>query len=108
MSNRKPNWTDREKMILMEEYEKRKDVLRAKISSTITSSTKNTAWDEITEAMNSQNPSVKRNMKYFLKEWDNICSSAKTKFSHKKRMQEKTGNYFDNYIYHVNTSSYAF
>ena len=35
MSKRKPNWTDREKMILMEEYEKRKDVLRAKFSSTI-------------------------------------------------------------------------
>ena len=63
MSKRKPNWTDREKMILMEEYEKGKDVLRAKFSSTITSSTKNTAWDEITEAMNSQNPPVKRNMK---------------------------------------------
>jgi len=108
MSKRKPNWTDREKMILMEEYEKRKDVLRAKFSSTITSSTKNTAWDEITEAMNSQNPSVKRNMKEIQKKWDNICSSAKTEFSHKKRMQKKTGIYFDNYIYHVNTSSYAF
>jgi hypothetical protein len=32
-------------MIIMEEYEKRKDVLRAKFSSTITSSTKNTAYD---------------------------------------------------------------
>jgi hypothetical protein len=35
MSKRKPNWTDREKMILMEEYEKRKDVLRARFSATI-------------------------------------------------------------------------
>jgi hypothetical protein len=33
MSKRKPNWTDREKMILMEEYVKKKDVLRAKYSS---------------------------------------------------------------------------
>ena len=39
MSKRKPNWTDREKMMLMEEYEKRQDVLRAKFSSTVTSST---------------------------------------------------------------------
>lgn len=79
MSKRKQNWTDREKMILMEEYEKRKDVLRAKFSS------KNTSWNVITEAMNSQNPSVKRNMKEIQMEWDNICSSAKTGFSHKKR-----------------------
>jgi hypothetical protein len=39
--------------------------------------------------MNSQNPSVKRNMKGIKKKWDNICSSAKTEFSHKKRMQKK-------------------
>jgi hypothetical protein len=42
-------------------------------------------------------------MKEIKKKWDNICSSAKTDFS-----QKKTGIYFDNYIYHVNTSSYAF
>jgi vacuolar-type H+-ATPase subunit H len=72
----------------MEEYEKRNYVLRAKCSSTITS-TKNTAWDEITEAMNSHNPSVKRNMKEIQKKWDNICSSAKTEFSHKKKNAEK-------------------
>jgi hypothetical protein len=39
MSKRKPNGTGPEKMMLMEEYESRQDVLRAKFSSTITSST---------------------------------------------------------------------
>jgi hypothetical protein len=58
--------------------------------------------------MNSQNPSVKRNKKEIKKKWDNICSSARTEFSHKKRMQKKTVVYFDNYIYHVNTRSYVF
>jgi hypothetical protein len=48
---------------------------------------------QITESMNSQNPSVKRNMKGIQMKWDNICSSAKTEFSHKKRMQKKT-NFF--------------
>jgi hypothetical protein len=28
MSKRKPNWTDREKFVLLEEYEKRKAVLK--------------------------------------------------------------------------------
>ena len=60
MSKRKPNWTDREKMILMEEYVKKKDGLRAKYSS------------------------VKRKMKEIQKKWNNICSSAKTEFWHKK------------------------
>jgi hypothetical protein len=34
-----------------------------------------------------------RNMKGIQMKWDNICSSAKTEFSHKKRMQKKT-NFF--------------
>jgi hypothetical protein len=35
MSKRKPNWTDREKVVLLEEYEKRKVSLKAKFSSSI-------------------------------------------------------------------------
>ena len=31
MSKRKPNWTDREKMILMEEYVKKKGRFKSKI-----------------------------------------------------------------------------
>jgi hypothetical protein len=34
------NWTDREKVILLEEYEKRKVILKAKVSSSITSGDK--------------------------------------------------------------------
>jgi hypothetical protein len=41
MSKRKPNWTDREKVALLEEYEKRKVILKAKFSSSITYGGKN-------------------------------------------------------------------
>ena len=65
MSKRKPNWTDREKFVLLEEYEKRKAVLKerkavlkerkavlkerkavlkAKFSSSITSADKTRVW----------------------------------------------------------------
>jgi hypothetical protein len=44
ISKRKPNWTDREKVVLLEEYEKRKVILKAKFSSSITSGGKNRAW----------------------------------------------------------------
>jgi hypothetical protein len=36
-SKRKSNWTDREKVVLLEEYAKRKVILKAKFSSSITS-----------------------------------------------------------------------
>ena len=75
MSKRKPNWTDREKVELLEECEKRKAVLKAKFSSSITSADKNRAWQEIA------GNSVKKDVKEIQKKWDNICGNAKTEVS---------------------------
>jgi hypothetical protein len=47
MSKRKPNWADRERVILLAEYEKRKVILKGKFSSSITSGDKNRARQEI-------------------------------------------------------------
>jgi hypothetical protein len=44
MSKGKTNWTDREKFVLLEEYEKRKAVLKATFSSSITSADKTRIW----------------------------------------------------------------
>ena len=55
MSKRKPNWTDREKVVLLEEYEKKKVILKAKFSSTITSGDKNRTWQEIANTVNAGN-----------------------------------------------------
>jgi hypothetical protein len=62
MSKRKPHWTDREKVVLLEDYEKRKVILKAKFSSSITSGDKNRAWQEISNIVNTGN-SVKRDIK---------------------------------------------
>jgi hypothetical protein len=43
MSKRKPNWRDREKVVMLEEYEKRKVILKAKFSSLKTSGDKHRA-----------------------------------------------------------------
>jgi hypothetical protein len=62
MSKRKPNWTDRETVVLLEEYEKRKVILKAKFYSSITSGDKHRAWQEIANIVNAGN-SVKRDIK---------------------------------------------
>jgi hypothetical protein len=46
----------------LEEYEKRKVILKAKFSSSITSGDKNRAWQEIANIVNAVN-SVKRDIK---------------------------------------------
>ena len=67
MSKRKPNWTDREKVVLLEECEKRKAILKAKFSSSITSADKNRAWQEIANTVNAGN-SVKIDIKEIQKQ----------------------------------------
>jgi hypothetical protein len=62
MFKRKPNWTDKEKVVLLEEYEKRKVILKAMLSSSITSGDKNRAWQEIANIV-SAGHSVKRDIK---------------------------------------------
>ena len=61
-SKRKPNWTDREKVVLSEEYAKRKVILKAKFSSSITSGGKTRPWQEIANLVNAGN-FVKRDIK---------------------------------------------
>ena len=57
---RKPNFTEKEKLLLLSEWEKRQDVLRPKFSSKITSQAKHNAWREIADTMNACFPSVRR------------------------------------------------
>jgi hypothetical protein len=62
MSKRKPNWTDREQIVLLEEHETRKVLLKAQLSWLITSGGKNRAWQEIANIVNAGN-FVKRDIK---------------------------------------------
>ena len=91
MFKRKPNWTDREKVVLLEEYENRKVILKAKFSSSITSADKNRAWQEITNIINDGNLVIK-DVKEIQEKWDNICVNAKTEVSLHRRSQRQTGN----------------
>jgi hypothetical protein len=65
---------------LLEEYEKRKVILKAKFSSSITSGDRNMAWQEIANIVNA-GMSVKRDIKEIQKKWDKICATAKTEVS---------------------------
>ena len=72
MSKRKPNWTDREKVVLLEEYAKRTVTLKAKFSSSVTSGGKNRAWQEIANIVNAGN-SVKVTLKKYTKMGQYMC-----------------------------------
>ena len=64
---------------MLEEYEKRKVILKAQFSSSINSWIKKRAWQEIANIVNAGN-SVKRYIKEIHKKWDNICAPQKLRF----------------------------
>lgn len=64
---RKPNWTEDEKCILLDEYGKRKAILRNKLNPVITAAKKHKQWEEITEKINAQNLGVKRTISEVIK-----------------------------------------
>ena len=79
MSKRNPNWTDREKVVLLEECEKRKAILKATFSSSITSAENNRAWQEIANIINAGN-SVKKHVKEIQKNGPIYVVTQKLRF----------------------------
>ena len=65
---------------MLEEYEKRKVILKAKFSSLKTSGDKHMAWQETVKIVNAGN-FVNRDIKEIQEKWDNICATAKTEVS---------------------------
>ncbi|KAK3598320.1 hypothetical protein CHS0354_029229 [Potamilus streckersoni] len=87
---RKPNWLDEERALLVEEYRKRKDILKAKYSRNVTTAMKKRAWEEICDIINTANPNVPRSVKDVQKKWENLCNTAKHELSGKVRPRSST------------------
>ncbi|XP_048011120.1 myb/SANT-like DNA-binding domain-containing protein 4 [Megalobrama amblycephala] len=88
---RKPNWTEEEKCILLDEYGKRKAILKSKLNPNVTATKKYKQWEEITDTINARNLGVKRTVQEIIKKYENISVMAKKELSVHKRESNKTG-----------------
>lgn len=88
---RKPNWTEDEKAILLEEFTKRKNILQSRYNPSVTHSHKSKAWQEITEKINSRNLAVKRTVEEVMKKYENIVVSSRKEIANNKKESGKTG-----------------
>ena len=70
---RKPNFSDAEKVRLIEAYEARKTVLVGKFCSNVSSRRKHDAWLEIKNEINSRNPHVTREIEDLQKNGKICC-----------------------------------
>ena len=90
-TSRKPNFSEKEKLLLISEWEKRADVLRPKFSSKVTSQVKHEAWRQIVETLNANFPLVRRDVPELQKKWQNMNSKMKEEASKYQKESVKTG-----------------
>ena len=74
---RRPAFTEREKMALVESFSIHADTLQSPLTNTITNETKRKAWDAVTNAVNAVNPAVVRTLQEVKKKWKNLVSETK-------------------------------
>lgn len=87
---RKPNWSEEEKIILLEEYNKRKQILKSKFDPQITAHKKQRMWEEIAAKINSRSM-IKRSIQEVQKKYDNLSVMAKKEITIHRRESNKTG-----------------
>jgi len=89
---RSPNFIETELQTLLDEVEKRKNVLFSKLSNVTTNSAKKKAWDVICCRINAINPSDhRRTVEEIRKKWTSYMSLTKKKASLNRREARKTG-----------------
>jgi len=89
---RGPNFTSGEVEKLKTEYERRKSILKAKFSSSITHTVKNNQWKQITAEVNKVG-THNRTYEQIKRKWENIQSEIKNKLAdeYSASKRKKTG-----------------
>ncbi|KAK8767061.1 hypothetical protein V5799_006157, partial [Amblyomma americanum] len=89
-----PSWTENDLLVLITEYWKRKDILRAKASESVTNLQKRECWIEITEVVNARcfTPHTKKTMDQLKRKWEKTIMLAKKAALN---IQKRSGNLSD-------------
>ena len=75
---RGPNWSEKEKHVLVEEYKRHRHILRPKPPNVSSVAERDRVWEEICGALKAvSGPYVKRDIVDMRKKWDNLCFWAK-------------------------------
>ncbi|CAN8005675.1 unnamed protein product [Ixodes hexagonus] len=89
-----PTWTENDLLVLITEYWKRKEILRAKASESVTNLQKRECWIEITEVVNARcfSPHSKKTMDQLKRKWEKTIMLAKKAAL---SIQKRSGNLSD-------------
>ena len=85
---RKPNWTEREVMTLLEEYSRKKHILKPKIGVVVSMTDRQKCWCEIADVINTSEGinGRYRSVKEVHKKFENLSNRMRTEFATAKGM----------------------
>ncbi|KAK8774485.1 hypothetical protein V5799_010971, partial [Amblyomma americanum] len=74
---KRPNWTEDERLRLVQEIGERIDVIRGKLGPALTLRAKRSAWTAVQQALNAGNGSHTRTLPEIKKQWSNLVQRCK-------------------------------
>lgn len=88
---KRPNWTEDERLRLVQEIGERIDVIRGKLGPTLTLRAKRSAWTAVQQALNQGNNSHTRTVPEIKKQWSNLVQRCKHRVNAHNRGTSRQG-----------------
>lgn len=88
MSSRKrrPNWTDQECLFLAQLVQEKKNIIRGKCSTGVSTQDKRNAWEDIAQTINTTFPQIQRTVSDCNKKWENLLAKTREEMKRQKRL----------------------
>ncbi|XP_071114488.1 myb/SANT-like DNA-binding domain-containing protein 4 [Haliotis cracherodii] len=83
---RKPNFTESETLMIVEQVKKHKDILTSKLSDAVTNERKKDIWSRISEYINNRTRNVQRTSGDIRRRWKNMVGAARKEVARIKSM----------------------
>lgn len=86
---KRPNWTEDERLRLVQEIGERIDVIRGKLGPTLTLRAKRSAWTAVQQALNAGSGSHARTLPEIKKQWSNLVQRCKHRVNAHNRSEHR-------------------
>lgn len=83
---RRPNWTDQECLFLAQLVQEKKNIIRGKCSTGVSTQDKRNAWEDIARTINTTFPQFQRTVSDCNKKWENLLAKTKEEIKRQKRL----------------------
>lgn len=83
---RRSNWTEQECLLLAQLVEEKKNIIRGKCSTGVSTQDKRNAWEVIAQNINTAFPQIQRSVSDCNKKWENLLAKTREEIKRQKRL----------------------